>query len=620
MTAGKFYSIRKVGGVHWLVDPAGRRMVYTSVQCVGPKHGSRVPGAPAYDGIKANGGSFTRWVEATERRLKTWRFRGLGAWNHACWKYRTTPYTECLNIWKSLWVNGKPKPIFDPDWNSQVEALVKPQIRALRDAPALVGWFLDNEIPWRETWLLDYFDGRKADDPNKRAVVAFLKRRHRTIGKLNAAWGTSYASWSALGRRPTLGASLDRSRQDRIAFLGLVATEFFARSCRIVRALDPHRLILGVRYAGFPSMNVIAAQKGHTDAVSINLYIAEGRFPAAQTAEAHRLTGQPVWVTEFSWHAPYDNRSGDRNTIGFGSRVRYQASRGKAYESFVEGGARLPFVIGFDWFQWCDESPKGRNDGEDVNFGLVDIHDRPYEDLMRRITRTNRRVDAWHAGSAGRMPPVPVVSALPFCPVPLLASRPPATTDPRLVGGRLNGLRLRPSPDPVPTAVPVEARTGWHRDGLWISLDVADRVRTVDTRKFKASIEWFWTTDAAEVLVRAGDDAPEALDAVSVKVAAIPDGAGRGRPFVSVLRNHKKTFGPAGGASVIQARRAGGYRLDFWIPARMLQAGPFTPWQTLRFNLLVEDEDRVLETCWSAHQGDWTTEKPKTWGRLVLIP
>src|SRR5690348_16421378 len=125
MAGRKFFSIAKHRGVHWLVDPAGRRMVYTSVQCVGPKHGSRVPGAPAYDGIRANGGNFMRWIAATERRLKAWNFRGMGAWNHACWKYRATPYTECLNIWKSLWVKGKLKPIFDPDWDKQVGDLVR---------------------------------------------------------------------------------------------------------------------------------------------------------------------------------------------------------------------------------------------------------------------------------------------------------------------------------------------------------------------------------------------------------------------------------------------------------------------------------------------------------------
>src|SRR5690348_4464166 len=114
--AQKYWTVRRDRGVFWLVSPTGQKMVYTSVQCVGPKHGSKVPGAPAYDGVKRHGGSLMGWVEATERRLAAWGMKGMGAWNHPLWKYRMTPFTECLNIWKSLWVDGKLKPIFDPDW------------------------------------------------------------------------------------------------------------------------------------------------------------------------------------------------------------------------------------------------------------------------------------------------------------------------------------------------------------------------------------------------------------------------------------------------------------------------------------------------------------------------
>lgn len=606
------WTIRRDRGVWWLVSPAGERMVYTSVQCVAPKHGSKVPGAPAYDGLKRHGGSQLGWIKETQERLRAWGMKGLGAWNHRLWRYADTPYTECLNIWKSLWVNGKMMPIFDPGWDRAVENLVRPQIAALRDVPSLVGWFLDNEIPWNEGWLYGYFDGRQADDPNKRAVVAFLKRRHKTIGRLNAAWGTSYASWGALGKRARLSASQDRTRQDRIAFLAMVAREFFARSCRIVRRLDPDRLILGVRYAGFPNMAVVAGQKGHTDVVSVNLYIAEGEFPAAAAAEAHRLTGQPVWVTEFSWHAPWDNRSGDRNTIGFGSRVRWQTSRGKAYERFVRGGASLPYVIGFDWFQWCDESPQGRSDGEDVNFGLVDIHDRPYEDLVRAIARTNRALPALHAGSAGRTPPARPAPTLPVCAVPRAVAGSP--------GEPLPGLRFRPSPDPQPPRVTAAARLAWEPGALRVTVDVADTVRTVEVDRPSRSIEWFWMTDAVELLIRSGSEVPEALDATSLKVWAIPDAAAKGRPAVGAWRAHRRVTGARTGVKVRQARRPGGYRIEFRVPPRLLQKGPFKPWQVLRFNLLVEDCEKVREVCWSAHQGDWTTEKPRTWGRLALVP
>jgi len=606
----QYWKIERRGGVHWLVSPRGRRMVYTSVQCVGPKHGSRVAGAPAYDGLKSSGGSLLGWVERTEARLEAWGLKGLGAWNHRLWHHRETPFTECLNVWKSLNDQHGLKGIFDTDWGNQAEALIKPQIEELRHAPSLIGWFLDNEIPWGLWWFDSYFNNRKPDDPNRLAVLGFLERRYRTIGRLNRAWGTRIPSWGSLARLRRLPAPQDAARRDRTAFLAVVARRFFSTTHRIVRKYDPVRPILGVRYAGFPLPVVVAGQKGCTDVVSINLYIQEGRFPVEEATRAHRLSGgQPVWVTEFSWHAPWDNRSGDRNTIGFGSRVRYQASRGRAYEQFVTAGAKLPFVIGFDWFQWCDESPKGRGDGEDVNFGLVDIHDRPYEDLVRRMARTNRVIEGLHARSAKWRLTAPQ-------PAPLAFFAAPGSS----VGARIPGLKFRPTLDPVPPRMPVDARVRWSPRDLFVTVDVADAVRTVETSKPKRSIEWFWMTDAVEILLRAGAEDVEALDAKSVKIWAVPDGEGRGRPYVGAWRNHARVAGAKTGVRVRQSRIPGGYRMAFQIPAGTVQEGPFKPFQVLRFNLLVEDCEKVREVCWSSHQGEWTTEKPKTWGRLALVP
>lgn len=45
---------------------------------------------------------------------------------------------------------------------------------------------------------------------------------------------------------------------------------------------------------------------------------------------------------------------------------------GDRYQSFF-----LPAVVGMDWFQYFDEPTHGRDDGENFNFGLVDIHDQP---------------------------------------------------------------------------------------------------------------------------------------------------------------------------------------------------------------------------------------------------
>ena len=60
--------------------------------------------------------------------------------------------------------------------------------------------------------------------------------------------------------------------------------------------------------------------------------------------------------------------------------------------------ARVPYIIGADWFQWCDEPPAGRSsDGEDVNFGIVDVHDKPYTLLVNSIRQTAPLLNPLHA-------------------------------------------------------------------------------------------------------------------------------------------------------------------------------------------------------------------------------
>lgn len=510
------------------------------------------------------------------------------------------------------------KPIFDPDWEDKLEERIAPRIRSLRDCPNLIGYFLDNEIRWSPDWIYHYFDNRPAKDPNRRAVIGFLRRHYRTIGRLNAAWGTELASFSALASRRKLPTGPDSLRPAGEAFLGLIARRFFRLTCRMVRRLDPNRLILGVRYAGIPLDAVVAAQAGNTDAVSMNLYIQEGVFPVAAAYRAHRLAkGQPVWVTEFSWHAPYDNRSGDRNTIGFGSRVLRQRSRGHGYRKFVAGAASLPFVIGCDWFQWCDESPKGRGDGEDVNFGLVDIRDRPYARLLAEVAHTNSRVDRLHARAGSwrfrEESPVPA----PYFVAPRLAK---CRQEPSLPAGReIKGLKFRPSLDRLPGRVPARVRAGWRPEGLEFCVEVADAERTVELKKLR-SIEWFWMTDAAELLLRPGAESPDKFDRKCIKVFAVPDGAGKGRPFAGETRGHKAFFGNKVRTRVVQSRYPGGYRLLFRVPAATLDSGRLKPWQVLRFNILVMDCEKVREIYWSAHQGQWTTQRPDGWGRLILEP
>jgi hypothetical protein len=85
-----------------------------------------------------------------------------------------------------------------------------------------------------------------------------------------------------------------------------------------------------------------------------------------------------------------ENSSGNQNKVGGFPAVATQRERSDALTKTLDALARLPYVVGADWFQYYDEPPHGRKkDGEDYNFGLIDIHDRPYAEVTAAFASAN---------------------------------------------------------------------------------------------------------------------------------------------------------------------------------------------------------------------------------------
>src|SRR6185503_10029251 len=75
------------------------------------------------------------------------------------------------------------------------------------------------------------------------------------------------------------------------------------------------------------------------------------------------------------------NRSGNKNDKSTFPTVSTQKERAAGFRNTLHALLKIPYVVGADWFQYYDEATHGRFDGENFNFGLVDIHNRPYEPL-----------------------------------------------------------------------------------------------------------------------------------------------------------------------------------------------------------------------------------------------
>ena len=145
------------------------------------------------------------------------------------------------------------------------------------------------------------------------------------------------------------------------------------------------------------------AEARHVDAIAVNYNVdsPEGWIAPYFFDGLRSLTGgKPVLISEW-FYAARENRTGNRNN-GHLMTVDTQAERARGAAAAAQGFAAVPEIVGLDWFQYYDYPTGGRADREDYNFGLVDIDDQPYEDLVGALGAANRRCRRFHAGAPCR--------------------------------------------------------------------------------------------------------------------------------------------------------------------------------------------------------------------------
>lgn len=352
----------------------------------------------SYDGIKTRG-SEKAWANAAVQRLVQNGFNTAGAWSDE--PIYSQPLLATRYLWLGVSAGGTSRRlanVFSPGYPTAVDAVCKEFVAPHRDDPRLIGWFLDNELPWYGEFgwpadgqksLLELYIDLPGSDPNHAEAVRFLKAHYQTFDRFTAQWEVGSAKgWDDLPRtiRPkTIAADFAK-----MAWAGKVADRFFSVAVAAVRKYDRGHLILGSRFAGNAPGPVIASCAKHCDVVSINRYIKDGAVDVAWWDHLYAIAQKPIFVTEFSFRA-VENRSGNRNTIGADVTVPTQHDRAERYSHFVGELMKRPYIVGMHWFEWCDQPSGGRaSDGEDSNYGLVDVDDREYEELLAAARATNQ--------------------------------------------------------------------------------------------------------------------------------------------------------------------------------------------------------------------------------------
>lgn len=620
-------------GVWWFLSPDDRFEFLNFVDTVQPVIHGRDPAGPDFISTDFDShapDAMDRWARASVSRVLNIGFKGVGAWSAAALHKCEIPMTQDLNI--SAWASASNAMLFSPAWAKSAEDAVRTQAAPLRDNKNLVGYYLDNEIDWEDEpgSPATYFDNLHLDDPNRKEVLNVIQSTWPTIDAFNSDWKLSLHDWATLSKLPTLprssGVGYDRLAS---AWLFHLADAYFKITTDLLKKYDPNHLILGVRYRGSAPPEVARASRPYTDAQSLNYYVADARLDSELFNMLAAQSEQPLVISEYSFHA-LDNRSGDRNLIGFDAQVPDQQSRGQAYRLLTTRLARVPYIIGADWFEWADEPSSGRDaDGEDVNFGVVDVDDHVYEPLGAAVRDTTLLLDPLHAHSAidGENDVWRPPFERPVANVPFLAH------PPRLDGKlddwpaecRIKGMRQDTTVGGEQNRLPPpDVYLGWTNEGLYLGFTVYDN----DISAAPAG-GWWWARDSVEFWVatrlpasvqRDYDQYDHHFFFVPVDYPTMTGSNGVVGQWHSPGDAIKDNLVPHPDIKQVCRIHSNRYTVDMFIPAKALNGFDPVHHPTLAFNFHARDYQHALAYFWSAPKQVQTQAHPDTWGILNLLP
>ena len=272
-------------------------------------------------------------------------------------------------------------------------------LAARREDPWMIGYFLRNEPGWAfvdNLIIADEVLRDPADTCCKRELIAWLQERYGSIAALDAAWGVQLASFEQL-REPVEKASAwsEKAKRDLREFSEKLIRAYVEIPAAACRAVDPHHMILGMRWAWI-SDPVLAAGWECFDVFSINCYAVD---PTEAIEHVRQLgVNLPVMIGEFHFGAL------DAGPTATGlEAVPTQEERGVAYRYYCEHAAAHPFGVGCHYFQCYDQFALGRFDGENYNIGLFDICLQPYAAMMDAVKACSRSI---YEVKTGRQAPV----------------------------------------------------------------------------------------------------------------------------------------------------------------------------------------------------------------------
>jgi agarase len=387
-TATGYFTTVHEHGRWFFVTPTGQPFFSTGVDHVAsdPDTDQVTGRCPYCETIQSQYPSTAAWESATVAQLRSWGFNSLGPFSDDSEFGSQMPYSVQLTM-------ASGDDWFAPSFVTNADDVAATQVAPLADDPDLIGWYTDSELTWGpdiendNTELQDYLE-LPAGSPGLAVALQYVGRPDD--------------------------------------FLYALATRYFQVTTAAIRMYDPHHLILGVKAEGqYVQPQLLEAAGHYVNVFSIDDYdLQPGYAPSihalwpqylpvtARFANFEKYAKIPIMVAEYSFIG--DTSQTPDTVPGVYAVFPTQSARALAYADYIAPLYEdAPWVVGDEWFEYVDEPQGGRvADGENDDFGLVDVENQPYDDLVTqmeimhsiapdRLIQSGAMCDAWAREASG---------------------------------------------------------------------------------------------------------------------------------------------------------------------------------------------------------------------------
>jgi len=423
-----YFRVEKINGRYWLVTPDNN--VFWSIgHCVtlyNDTWGGYCPTLGYYPnpyGNKAKyDGNQSAWIAAVQARNVAWGFNTTAAWGLSS----ISGYPECVRVLAirdraialgCRAVGGSFPDVFDPKFAQACDDRAK-TLASNANNKWTIGSFPDNELRWANPpGYKTLPDGYIAFPPEAYGkqywVNTFLKSKYATIADLNAAYGTSFASWDDVLACTAIpdDSAYPARLNDKIDFMEAIADQYYRLTTTKMRQYDPNHLVFSARWAmwynGYaseyhrPFNDRVWKKAGEYCDVFANNGYADFGCAEAQLQHVSRVfqnAKKPIMITEHSYLA---NDSYFKDTPSWlptqMDRATYHVNHLKTVldlgvASDPNDGQPAKVCMGLHWFQYYDEPSLGRPDGEAGQFGLLNVKDEAFTPLVDVMGTAHRQI------------------------------------------------------------------------------------------------------------------------------------------------------------------------------------------------------------------------------------